>query len=88
MSLPVIGVVENMSYFVCGHCGERQEVFSRGSRYTDLGAPVIGEVPLDAQASALANSGVPVMVSETESSAKAAFAALADEVVQRLPSSS
>ncbi len=84
VSLPVIGVVENMSYFECGHCGERQEVFSRGSRYTDLGAPIIGEVPLDAEASALANSGVPVMASETESPAKAAFGSLADEVVRRL----
>src|SRR3989442_10876038 len=51
VGVPVIGVVENMSYFVCPHCGERTEVFltGGGARLAqELGVPLLGQVPLQA----------------------------------------
>ena len=52
VGVPVLGVVENMSYFVCPHCGERTEIFlaGGGSRLADeLGVPLLGQVPLQAR---------------------------------------
>src|SRR2546422_7837302 len=52
VGVPVLGVVENMSYFVCPHCGERTEIFlaGGGTRLADeLGVPLLGQVPLQAQ---------------------------------------
>ena len=86
-SLPVLGIVENMSYFVCGHCGERQEIFHRGKRYVDLGVPLLAEIPLDAETSALVDNGRPLLSTDTHSSAKAAFFQLADEVLRKLAAS-
>src|SRR5207249_2149273 len=60
VGVPVIGVVENMSYFVCPHCGERTAVFltGGGSRLAqELGVPLLGQVPLQARMANLADSG-------------------------------
>src|SRR3989442_5383811 len=65
VGVPVIGVAENMSYFVCPHCGERTEVFRAGGgqRLADeLGVPLVGRVPLQAGVSGLADAGRPVVV--------------------------
>ncbi|PWE17918.1 ATP-binding protein [Marinicauda salina] len=48
-AIPVLGVVENMSYFLCPHCGEGTEIFGRGGARAEaetLGAPFLGEIPL------------------------------------------
>ena len=84
VSLPLLGLIENMSYFVCSHCGERQEVFHRGTVYEDLGAPLLGEVPLHPEISALADSGRPLLLENSDSPAKAAFIQVADELWRRL----
>ena len=84
LSLPLLGLIENMSYFVCSHCGERQEVFHRGGVYADLGAPLLGEVPLDPAISALADRGRPLLVEDSDSPAVAAFTQVADELLRRL----
>ena len=84
LSIPVLGVVENMSYFVCLHCGERQDVFHRGDRYGDLEAPVIAQVPLDPETSALGDSGRPLLLSNPGGPTAAAFLQVADEVERRL----
>src|SRR5262245_34789836 len=50
VNVPVLGVIENMSYFECPHCGERSEIFSHGggSRFAAaIGAELLGEIPLD-----------------------------------------
>ena len=84
LSISMIGLVENMSYFVCAHCGERQEVFHRGTRYEDLEAPLLGQVPLDSETSAMADRGRPLLLSESGGPAAAAFLKVADEVDRRL----
>jgi ATP-binding protein involved in chromosome partitioning len=50
LNIPVLGVIENMSYFVCGHCDERTEIFGHGggaAMAEDMGLKFLGEVPID-----------------------------------------
>ena len=84
--LNLLGVVENMSYFACPHCGERQEVFHRGETYADLDEHVIGRIPLDAETSAHNDRGRPIVLSDSDGEAKSAFVELADTVVRKLGS--
>ena len=84
LRLPLLGIVENMSYFICSHCGERQQVFHRGTTYADLGLPVLGRIPLDAHTSELNDLGQPVVLSPADNIAKSAFQELAREVLRRL----
>src|SRR5213080_3346350 len=87
VGVPVIGVAENMSYFVCPHCGERTEVFRAGGgqRLADeLGVPLVGQVPLQAGMSDLADTGRPIVVAEPASPAGVALREMAERVVQLL----
>jgi ATP-binding protein involved in chromosome partitioning len=83
VGVPVLGVVENMSYFVCPHCGERTEVFlaGGGSRLADeLGVPLLGQVPLQARMPDLADQGRPIVAAEPGSPAAQALDAVARRV--------
>jgi ATP-binding protein involved in chromosome partitioning len=66
VKIPLLGVVENMSYFVCPHCGGRTDVFSHGGARKEaekLGVPFLGEVPLDIAIRANSDEGRPVIAS-------------------------
>jgi ATP-binding protein involved in chromosome partitioning len=87
LNIPVLGVIENMSYFVCGHCNERTEIFGHGggSRMAEeLGVPFLGEVPIDTRVRSGGDEGRPIVVAEPESPAAQAFAAVAGKVAQQL----
>src|SRR6266571_2214211 len=87
VGVPVLGVVENMSYFVCPHCGERTEIFlaGGGTRLADeLGVPLLGQVPLQAQLADLADTGRPVVAADPGSPAAQALAAVARRVSDAL----
>jgi ATP-binding protein involved in chromosome partitioning len=87
VGVPVIGVVENMSYFVCPHCGERTEIFltGGGQRLADeLGVPLLGQVPLQAHLADLADTGRPVVVAEPDSPAARALDDIARHTVEQL----
>ena len=82
----VIGIVENMSYYVCPHCHEHSEVFlaGGGSRLAaELGVPLLGQIPLQAGMAELADRGEPIVVSQPESPAGTALRDLARTVVTR-----
>ena len=84
VSVPVIGIVENMSSFVCPHCGEETEIFKRGGgeKTADLlGCPYLGAIPLDAAIVAGGDAGVPIVVSEDEGPHATAFTGVAQAVV-------
>ena len=74
---PILGVVENMSYFLCPHCGERTEVFSYGEGKTTadhFGIPFLGEIPLDAGIRLHCDTGKPpVLLGEDASEARPFF---------------
>ena len=86
VGIPVLGIVENMSYFSCPHCGERSEIFvsGGGKRLADeLGVPLLGQVPLQAEMAAMADQGKPVVIGQPDSPAGRALAEIAKEVVKR-----
>jgi len=67
VDVPVLGIVENMSYFMCPHCGGRSEIFSHGGAREEarrLGAEFLGEVPLDPRIRETSDGGRPITVSE------------------------
>ncbi len=69
VDVPVLGIVENMSYFACPHCGERSDIFSHGgARETaeKYGVDFIGEIPLDIQIRENSDRGRPPVVSQPE----------------------
>jgi ATP-binding protein involved in chromosome partitioning len=89
VGVPVLGVVENMSYFVCPHCGERTEIFvaGGGTRLADeLGVPLLGQVPLQARLPNFADAGQPIVVAEPGSPAAQALDAVARRVTDSLAS--
>jgi ATP-binding protein involved in chromosome partitioning len=86
LKVPIFGIVENMSYFVCPHCGERTDIFGHGGARAaaeDLGLEFLGEVPLDAQTRAAGDEGVPITESQPDSLQARAFTALAEKVAAR-----
>ena len=86
VGVPVLGVVENMSYFACPHCGEKTEIFlsGGGQRLADeIGVPLMGQVPLQARMPDLGDTGTPVVVADPESPAGRALRQVADEIRKR-----
>ena len=64
VNVPVLGIVENMSYFLCPHCGERSDIFGHGGARHEaerLGVPFLGEVPLDMEIREKSDAGLPVV---------------------------
>jgi len=87
VGVPVMGIVENMSYFVCPHCGERTAVFlsGGGKRLADeLKVPLLGQVPLQAHMADLADAGSPIVVAEPASPAAVALTEIARRVAEQL----
>jgi ATP-binding protein involved in chromosome partitioning len=85
----VLGVVENMSYYVCEHCGERSELFLSGGGErlaAELGVPLLGQIPLQAGLARFADGGQPIVVSQPESPAAKALADTARQVAVLLQS--
>jgi ATP-binding protein involved in chromosome partitioning len=83
LDVPVLGVVENMSYFICGHCGQRTDIFSHGGGQAvaeRMQVPFLGEVPIDPVVRAGGDSGQPVVVSEPDSPAALAISQIAARV--------
>jgi ATP-binding protein involved in chromosome partitioning len=68
--VPVLGIIENMSYFICSKCGERHEIFGHGGAETEasvLGVPFLGAVPLHIDIRTRSDAGEPIVASEPES---------------------
>jgi ATP-binding protein involved in chromosome partitioning len=64
VNVPVLGIVENMSYFLCPHCGTRSDIFSHGGARHEaerLGVPFLGEVPLHMEIRERSDAGLPVV---------------------------
>jgi ATP-binding protein involved in chromosome partitioning len=69
VKVPLLGIIENMSYFICPHCSGRTDIFSHGGGKTEaskLGVPFLGEIPLDIKIRETSDSGHPVVVSDPE----------------------
>jgi ATP-binding protein involved in chromosome partitioning len=87
VGIPVLGIVENMSYFVCPHCGDRSDVFLAGGGgrlAAELGVPLLGQIPLQAGMPDLADRGEPIVVAQPDSPAAQALAEVAKAVAARV----
>jgi ATP-binding protein involved in chromosome partitioning len=87
VGVPILGIVENMSFFHCPHCGGRTEVFGHGGGSREaarLETPFLGEIPLDAAIREGGDSGRPVVTADPASPLTAAFLSLADKVLAAL----
>ena len=84
VDVPILGVVENMSYFACPHCGQRSDVFAHGGARAEaarLGVPFLGEVPLDIRIRETSDGGRPIAVAEPESPFAEAYRSIASAVL-------
>jgi ATP-binding protein involved in chromosome partitioning len=93
LQVPILGIIENMSSFVCPHCGTRAAIFRQGGarRASErLGVPFLGEIPLDPRVCQAGDRGEPIVASHPGSPAAEAFRraseALADRVREDAPS--
>jgi ATP-binding protein involved in chromosome partitioning len=87
LEVPILGFVENMSYFVCSHCGERTEIFGFGGAEEAarrLDHPFLGRVPIDPEIRIGGDRGMPIVTSLPESPQSAAFRELASNVAARV----
>jgi ATP-binding protein involved in chromosome partitioning len=87
VNVPVLGIVENMSYFICRKCGHREEIFKHGGgerTATKLNVPFLGAIPLDPAVAIGGDAGVPIVAAEPESPVTHAFLRIAETIQQRL----
>ena len=87
--VPVLGAVENMSAFVCPHCGEETEVFPRVREERSiwaLGVDRLAKIPLDPQVARAGEDGTPALLAAPDSASAAAFGTAAESLVARLGS--
>jgi ATP-binding protein involved in chromosome partitioning len=87
VGVSVLGIVENMSYFICPHCGERTPVFREGggkATAEDLEVELLGEIPLDPEVTLSGDEGVPVVIRNPESAVSQCYRDLAGKVAAAL----
>jgi len=83
VNVPVLGIIENMSYYECPKCGNRDEIFKHGGgrRTADLlKVPFLGEVPIDPRVAIQGDAGKPIVVSAPDSAPARAFLSLAEKI--------
>lgn len=88
VAMPVVGVVENMSGFICPHCEETINIFSSGGGEQvarDFDLPFLGRVPMDPRVVVAGDTGKPYLSSDEDTPATQAFSTIVEAVVKRLP---
>ena len=87
VNVPILGVIENMSYFICGHCGERSEIFScgGGERAAEkFGVPFLGRIPIDPMIREGGDQGMPIVVAQPMSPQAALFKEVTENLVKQI----
>ncbi|NOJ41028.1 Mrp/NBP35 family ATP-binding protein [Bradyrhizobium australiense] len=87
VNVPVLGIVENMSYFQCPECGTRSDIFGHGGARHEaerLGVPFLGEIPLHMSIRTTSDEGNPVVASEPDGPHAAIYRAIGTKVRDRL----
>ena len=87
VNVPVLGIVENMSYFICPECGTRSDIFAHGGARHEaerLGVPFLGEVPLAMPIRETSDSGRPIVASDPDSAFAQAYLGIARQVMASL----
>lgn len=87
VNVPLLGIIENMSFFVCGHCGERTDIFSTGGgerAAEKVGVPFLGSIPIDPAIRDGGDTGHPIVVADPKSPQAAAFREIAQKLITSL----
>lgn len=87
VNVPLLGIIENMSYFVCSHCGERTEIFSHGGgerAAAKLSVPFLGRIPIDPAIRDGGDTGHPIVVADPVSPQAEAFRDIAKKIMEEL----
>lgn len=91
VAVPILGIVENMSYYCCPECGHRADIFGHGGAKAEaekLGAPFLGEVPLHALIREVSDAGIPVALKGRDDHQAKAFYEIAEKVIEGVKTSS
>ena len=89
VNVPLLGIVENMSHFLCTDCGARHDIFGHGGAAAEaekLGVPFLGEVPLEMAIRATSDDGTPIVASQPESPHAAHYQKIAAGLLAQLDS--
>jgi ATP-binding protein involved in chromosome partitioning len=87
VNVPVLGIIENMSYFQCPHCGTQSDIFGHGGARHEaerLGVPFLGEIPLHMSIRTTSDAGTPVVESEPNGPHTAIYRAIAAKIRDQL----
>ncbi len=87
VNVPLLGIIENMSFYVCGHCGERTEIFSHGGgerAAEKLGIPFLGRIPIDPAIRVGGDTGNPIVIAAPDSQQAKAFREIATKLAAAL----
>src|SRR5260221_3825852 len=87
VNVPVLGIIENMSYFICPQCGTRSDIFSHGGARREaerLKVPFLGEVPLDMTIRETSDAGLPVVATQPDGPHAKIYRGIAEKVRARL----
>ncbi len=87
VNVPVLGIVENMSTFICPKCGERSDIFGHGGARHEaerLGVPFLGEVPLEMEIRETSDAGLPIVVTKPDGPQSQAYRAIAEKLRAQL----
>jgi ATP-binding protein involved in chromosome partitioning len=88
VDIPILGVIENMSHYVCTECGHEHHPFNQGGTErmcVHFGTQILARIPLEDQTQRGGDEGKPILLSAPESSQTYAFMDLADQVIEKLP---
>jgi ATP-binding protein involved in chromosome partitioning len=88
VGVAVLGIVENMSHFICPSCGEQSPIFGHGGAAEEaerLGIPLLGQVPLEMDIRATSDAGTPITASQPDSPHAEIYKNMAKKIIDRLP---
>jgi ATP-binding protein involved in chromosome partitioning len=87
LNIPPLGIIENMSYYVCTNCGHRADIFGHGGARREaerLGAEFLGEIPLDIEIRETSDSGAPIVISKPDSPHAKAYRRIAERIWKKV----
>lgn len=83
LNMPIIGIIENMSGFVCPHCGARVDIFNSGGGEKiakDLNVPLLGKIPLDPRVAESGDNGIPFILTHKDSEVSKSFMEIVEKI--------
>ena len=90
VQIPILGIIENMSHFVCPHCGERSDIFDHGGAKNiaeEFAIDFLGDIPLDIEIRETSDGGRPIVVSKSKSPHAYAYMGIAKNLLDSLEKS-